>query len=94
MPWWKDKLAFLMKWCAGKIVYNANPASDDENTKYNWLFSSLLASSIFLNIQVYCDRRTRHFAKVTDFYWKHFVVFIFDFLRVVFVLFHLGYIDI
>ena len=67
MPWWNDKLAFLMKWCVGKIVYNANPASDAESTKYNWLFSALLASSIFFNIQVYCDRRTRNFAKLTGF---------------------------
>ena len=75
-----------MKWCVRKIVYNANPpAGDAENTKYNWLFSAPLASSIFLNIQVYCDRRTRNFAKLTGFYRKYFVVFIFDFLRVVFV---------
>ena len=57
MSSWNDKLAFLMNWCVDKIVYNANPhAGDAENTKYNWLFSALLTSSIFLNIQVYCDR--------------------------------------
>ena len=95
MSSWNDMLGFLIKWCVGKIVYNANPpAGYAENAKYNWLFSAPLASSIFLNIQVYCDRRTRNFAKLTGFYRKYFVVFIFDFLRVVFVLFNLACNDI
>ena len=55
--WWSDVV--------GKIVYNANPASAAENTKYNRLFSTLFASAMFLHIQLYCDRRTRNFAKVT-----------------------------
>ena len=95
MSSWNDKMAFLMKWYVDKIDYNANPpAGDAENTKYNWLFSSPLASSIFLNIQVCCDRSTRNFAKLTGVYRKYFVVFIFDFLRVVFVLFNLVHNDI
>ena len=60
-----DEFTFLMKWCVGKTVYNANLASDAENAKYNWLFNALLVSSIFLNIQLHCDRRTRNFAKLT-----------------------------
>ena len=83
-----------MKWCVGKMVYNENLASDAENTKYNWLFSALLAPSIFLNFQVYCDRRPRSFAKLRGFYRKYLVVFIFDFLRVLFVLLNLACIDI